>query len=232
MTAWERRIERAAELAKRVPAAAELLRFYQALWGRLSGLPPGFDPARRPEGRRQLGRAAPHAVRDLVASAGPPLLAETARNHAEPAESFIARVLRQAEAIEAARWSQFDKAGVTRNTCPFCGERPVAAVLRPQGEGGKRYLLCSLCLTEWEFRRMLCPNCGEENHEKLPVYSTTEFPHIRVEACDSCQHYIKAVDLTVDGRAVPEVDEIAAIALDLWASEIGYTKLAANLFEL
>jgi formate dehydrogenase accessory protein FdhE len=213
MNSWERRIERAAELKKRVPASAEILRFYiavgQASWP-----------------------VTPDHLRDLVTSHGPPLLAEAARKHAEPAESFIARVLRQAEAVEAAARSQIDASGVTRNTCPFCGERPVAAVLRPEGEGGKRYLLCSRCLTEWEFRRMLCPHCGEENHEKLPVYTTKEFPHIRVEACDSCHHYLKAIDLTVDGHAVPEVDELASVALDLWAAENGYTKLAPNLFEL
>jgi formate dehydrogenase formation protein len=214
MTSWERRIERAAELAIRVPGAADLLRFYIAV-GQAS-----WPVASQPD-----------QLRELVARQGPPLLAEAARNHAEPAESFIARVLRRAEAVEAASRSQIP-AGITRNTCPFCGERPVAAVLRPEGEGGKRYLLCSLCLTEWEFRRMLCPNCGEENHEKLAVYTTTEFPHIRVEACDSCRHYIKAIDLTVDGLAVPEVDELAAVALDLWAAENGYTKLVPNLFEL
>jgi formate dehydrogenase maturation protein FdhE len=212
MTSWERRIERAADLALRVPAAAELLRFYIAV-GQASG--PVVQPER---------------LREVVARAGPPLLAEAARNHSEPAESFIAHVLRQAEAIEAAARSQVDTSGITRNTCPFCGERPVAAVLRPEGEGGKRYLLCSLCLTEWEFRRMLCPNCGEENHEKLPVYTTKEFPHIRVEACDSCRHYLKAIDLTLDGHAVPEVDELAAVTLDLWAAENGYTKLAENSF--
>ena len=222
MTSWERRIERAAELEQRVPAAADILRFYialgQALW------PAALNSEQ---------------VRQLITRRGPPLLAEAARNHAEPAESFIARVLRHAEAVEAAARSRIlvGQAVPPANrgaahTCPFCGERPVAAVLRPEGEGGKRYLLCSLCLTEWEFRRMLCPNCGEENHEKLAVYTTTEFPHIRVEACDSCRQYIKAIDLTVDGRAVPEVDELASVALDLWGVENGYTKLAANLFEL
>jgi len=215
MTSWERRLARATELEKRVPAAAELLRFYVALGQASWPLAP--DPER---------------LRQVVASSGPPLLAEAARNHTEPAESLIARVLRQAEAIEAAARSQINRAGITRNTCPFCGERPVAAVLRPEGEGGKRYLLCSLCLTEWEFRRMLCPNCGEENHERLPVYTTKEFQHIRVEACDSCRHYLKAIDLTVDGRAVPEVDEIAAIALDLWAAANGYNKISPNLLDL
>jgi FdhE protein len=212
MTTWERRIERAAELEKRIPAAAELLRFYitvqRASW------PVAPQPER---------------LREVVARAGPPLLADAARNHAEPAESFITRVLRQVEAIKAAARGQFDKGGITRNTCPFCGDGPLAAVLRPEGEGAKRYLLCSLCLTEWEFRRMLCPNCGEENHEKLPVYTTKEFPHIRIEACDSCRHYVKAIDLTVEGRAVPEVDDLAAIALDLWATEHEYSKIYPNI---
>jgi FdhE protein len=213
MTSWQRRIARAAELEKRVPAAAEILRFYIAV------------------GQASWPVCLPDQLRETVARHGPPLLAEAAHNHAEPAESFIARVLRRAEAVDTAAPNQIP-VGKTCNTCPFCGERPVAAVLRPEGEGGKRYLLCSLCLTEWEFRRMLCPNCGEENHEKLPVYTTKELPHVRVEACDSCRHYLKAIDLTVDGLAVPEVDEIAAIALDLWAAENGYTKLAPNLFEL
>ena len=205
MTSWERRIARAAELEKRVPVAAELLRFYIAIFS-----------------------ARPQELRAVIEREAPPALAEAARNHTEPAESFIARVLaRGADSQSAA-----PKLVSAPSTCPFCGERPVAAVLRPEGEGGKRYLLCSRCFTEWEFRRMLCPNCGEENHQKLPVYTTTEFPHIRVEACDSCRHYLKAIDLTLDGLAVPEVDELASVALDLWAAENGYTKLAPNLFEL
>ncbi len=54
---------------------------------------------------------------------------------------------------------------------------------------------------------------------KLPVYVAAELPHIRVEACDTCRHYIKTVDLTKDGHAVPVVDELAAMALSLWAQE-------------
>ena len=35
--------------------------------------------------------------------------------------------------------------------------------------------------------------------------------------------------MTVDGRAVPLVDEVAAVALDLWATEHGYKKIEPNL---
>ena len=52
----------------------------------------------------------------------------------------------------------------------------------------------------------------------------------RVEACGACGVYMKAIDLTMDGRAVPEVDELASVVLDLWAAENGYTKLQTNLF--
>jgi FdhE protein len=81
---------------------------------------------------------------------------------------------------------------------------------------------------EWEFRRVVCVACGEENDRKLPVYTATDFDYIRVDCCDTCKTYIKAVDLTKNGLAEPLVDEIAAAALDLWAKENGYAKLQLN----
>jgi formate dehydrogenase maturation protein FdhE len=50
-----------------------------------------------------------------------------------------------------------------------------------------------------------------------------------VEACDTCRYYIKTIDLTKNGRAVPVVDELATIPLNLWAHQHGYVKLRANL---
>jgi FdhE protein len=101
--------------------------------------------------------------------------------------------------------------------------------LRPEGDGGKRSLICSLCSTEWDIGRIVCPACGEETVEKLAVYTTDLFPHVRVEACDTCRYYIKTVNLTKNGRAVPVVDELAAIPLDLWAQQHAYVKLRANM---
>lgn len=117
----------------------------------------------------------------------------------------------------------------TSGACPFCSARPIAGVLRPEGDGGKRSLICSLCATEWNIGRMWCPACGEQNVEKLAVYTADQFPHVRVEACDTCRYYIKTVDLTKNGHAVPAVDELATIPLNLWAQEHGYVKLRANL---
>jgi FdhE protein len=116
--------------------------------------------------------------------------------------------------------------------CPRCGRKPVVGVLRPEGDGGKRALICCLCATEWNFRRIVCAACGEEDVYKQPVYTDGDVEHVRVEACDTCHTFIKTVDLTRNGLAVPVVDEIATLALTLWAQEKGYRKLQANLLEL
>ncbi|HWC19367.1 MAG TPA: formate dehydrogenase accessory protein FdhE [Terriglobales bacterium] len=113
--------------------------------------------------------------------------------------------------------------------CPFCGRRPVCGILRPEGDGAKRSLLCSFCSTEWDYRRLVCPACEQEDVQKLPVYTAQEFPYIRIEACDVCQSFIKTIDLTKDGRAIPIVDEIASLPLTIWAQEKGYHKLQTNL---
>jgi FdhE protein len=121
------------------------------------------------------------------------------------------------------------KDNYTHVVCPFCSRKPVLGILRPEGDGAKRSLLCSLCCTEWKYRRIVCPACGEQDVEKLPIYTATDFEHIRVEGCESCKIYIKTIDLTKNGRAVPLVDELAAIPLSLWATEKGYAKLQPNL---
>lgn len=119
--------------------------------------------------------------------------------------------------------------GYTSLLCPFCNRKPAVGVLRQQGDGGRRSLLCGFCLTEWEFRRLICPGCGQEDHAKLPVYTAAELPYIRVECCDACQTYIKSIDLTKNGLADPLVDELASLPLNLWAQEHGYVKLHPNL---
>ena len=204
-TTWQRRIERAQELAKESPVLPELLDFYEQIARFQSGVAEGRTPAN---------------METLLA-----LIRRTASGaSADPMHAFFARVLSQASAAER---SDPSAAGAIQPRCPCCAEKPVAAVLRPV-----RFLLCGLCFTEWEDRRHGCPNCGEADMDKLRFYTDEEFPHIRVEACRTCRVYLKAIDLTSNARAVPEVDELASVTLDLWAAEHGYTKLQPNLFGL
>ena len=144
---------------------------------------------------------------------------------------FYARVLLQpfAEAL-ATRGAPASSAPT--GICPFCGARAMAAVLRGEGDGAKRFLLCSLCATEWEFLRIRCPGCDEANKDNLPVFTAEDFDYIRVEACDTCKVYLKSIDLTKNGLAVPVADELASVSLNVWAEEHGYSKYEPNLLEL
>lgn len=114
-------------------------------------------------------------------------------------------------------------------SCPRCGSRPIVGVLRPEGDGARKSLICMLCAHEWRFRRIYCPSCGEGREPHMAFYSAPEIPHVRIDVCETCHTYTKSVDLTKSGLAIPIVDELAALPLDLWAREKGYRKLQMNI---
>lgn len=147
-------------------------------------------------------------------------------------DDFFARAFLQPYGVCLRERFNLQWKGPTAYVCPFCKRKPGIGVLRPLGDGGQRSLVCSFCLGEWEFRRILCPGCGEMDPAKLPVYAAEEMPHVRVEACDSCKCYIKTVDLTKSALGEPIVDELASVPLDLWARARGYSKLQLNLLQL
>jgi FdhE protein len=232
---------------------SRILQFQSEVYER-TRVPDGTASAEKVRLRRVLNLDEPARrfpdLAALVQKSGPPRLAEEASrlrgsSHTqvrgileqwlaatEPPDdgsSFFARVLLQPQAEQLARTGGFVREQVAENQCPYCQSEPQLAVIRPEGDGGKRLLLCSLCQSEWEFHRILCPACGEEHNEKLPRYSAEGISAVRVEACDVCKHYLKSVDLTVDGLAVPVVDEIATAPLDLWAAQQGYRKICLNL---
>lgn len=129
---------------------------------------------------------------------------------------------------------------LTRNVqietrCPYCFGKPQLSFLHvaePGSESGNRNLLCATCLSSWQFRRIVCASCGEERPAKLSYFQSDQFDHVRIEACESCKQYIKGIDLTRLGLAVPLIDDIATAALDLWATEKGYAKIELNLVGL
>jgi FdhE protein len=142
---------------------------------------------------------------------------------------FFPRAFLQPYAAYAVARTAVPPVLVTPRVCPLCNGRASFGVLRVEGDGGKRFMVCSFCGYEWEFRRILCPICGEEDEKKLPVYVAEQFPHVRVEACETCKFFVRTIDLTKDGHAVPVVDDLAAIPLTLWAHERGYSRLQPNL---
>jgi FdhE protein len=250
-TSWDRRIARAGELSEKHAAVSDLLAFYQHLarfqksvYERLaqardhdtSALLP-FFPQLISLVKRTGSPALAKAAAELGADSTEDLLSlldSVWQHQVEPhqlvgAYAFFAQALLQpyAEFLAAKGGSVESTASAV---CPFCGSRPQLAVLRPEGDGAKRFLLCSLCATEWTYRRVICPNCGEENKDHLPVFLAQDFDYVRLDACDTCRTYIKAIDLSKNGNAVPVVDELATLSLNLWAQENNYHKLRPNLF--
>jgi FdhE protein len=252
---WKARVARARQLAEENSQAGEVLGFYvrilefqQGVYARYSQKPlaPTGRTLRECINLEEAARDLPELIA-LVRSYGPPKLAEHAaqlsreasrtiagawldpNSGAEERAAFVSRVVLEPHAERLAEKGTWNTAQLAGNLCPNCEALPQSAVLRPEGDGGKRMLLCSLCHSEWEFRRVLCPSCGEVNHEKLPRYTADGIPAVRVEACDSCGTYLKSVDLTVNGLAVAEVDEVATAPLDLWAVEHGYRKIQPNI---
>jgi FdhE protein len=159
------------------------------------------------------------------------LLTECWTNIDSPTDpiEFLVLAFLQAYAEFSRSHSRLQAEGYIHPLCPFCSRKPTLGILRQQGDGGRRSLLCGFCMTEWEFRRVICPGCGQEDSAKLPVYTAETLPYIRVECCDTCQTYIKTIDLTKNGLAEPLVDELASVPLNLWAQERGYAKLRPNL---
>jgi FdhE protein len=260
---WDRRIQRADELAVAHPFAAEVLCFYKRIVAfqkefyayvgaargngshKVTALFNGdLDPlllSKFPEFLSRVGAFSPAPVANCAATLKTQparfkdLLTSRWRQAADPqlvsgdTEGLLAWIFFQPYAEFLADRSEHNPANDGVALCPFCGGKPLVGVLRPEGDGAKRFLICALCSTEWGFRRILCASCGEEAVEKLAVYTANEFNHVRVEGCDTCQRYIKTVDLTKNGLAVPVVDELATIPLNLWAQDHGYTKLQPNL---
>lgn len=121
--------------------------------------------------------------------------------------------------------------GVEGEACASCGGAPWMASRREAAasDGAARFLHCALCGAGWQVGRILCPACGEGSPGKLPSFGAPEHPGVRIEACETCRSYVKSIDLSVDARRIPEVDDLLSLALDLWAAEQGFARIEPGL---
>ena len=124
----------------------------------------------------------------------------------------------------------FSQESWLRNTCPVCGSKPsVSFLMDTEDWEGARFLRCGLCLTDWLYIRTKCVECGNSEDDKLNYFVSQELPYIEVQTCSLCRRYIKIVDLRKDGLAVPDLEDIATVSLDLWAESEGYVKVERNI---
>ncbi|MGH3115952.1 MAG: formate dehydrogenase accessory protein FdhE [Nocardioidaceae bacterium] len=189
----------------------------------------------------------PNPVGDLV-TGGELMAAWLAGDELVPVERYLARASLRGplEAVDADAACARDPSPRGGRRCPRCGGPPQLSFRTDTGErlvSGRRQLLCARCGQSWSFSSSTCAACGETAGARRTVYAEQHegpqvgrgdsgdatFPHIRVEACASCERYLIDVDLGHDPQAIPEVDELAALPLDLYATERGLSKITPNL---
>jgi FdhE protein len=170
----------------------------------------------------------------------------------DPVDGYLARAS-LAPVLEALGERAGDACvrGSDGERCPRCGGPPQLSCLAASGESlvsGPRSLLCARCGSSWACSRSVCPACGEGRTARLSIYAEQwqgpvtahrdsdgdgngrpVFPHLRLAGCSTCSRYLIEVDMARDPRAVPEVDELAALPLDLYAADQGLTKVTPNL---
>ena len=107
--------------------------------------------------------------------------------------------------------------------CPVCGSLPFISELKDKQ--GFRYATCSFCQTSYRVPRMSCVFCQEDEKKNLEYFQVSEEPGFRVDVCKSCKMYIKTVDFReMDKRAIPALDDLESLALDILAREQGFTR--------
>lgn len=221
----DQRAQRARVLASRFPESSQALDFY----GAVAVFQKDGTPARLLELVEAKG---PDLLRRLARELEPQECLEAEDAYASGADrtsprSFFGRVLLQARvALEPSAGRQ-RRGGV--GECPRCGHPPQVGLLVPEGDGTALRLSCSLCFGEWRHPSRLCPACRESSETELVHYHAPEIDHLEVRACESCRVYLNVVRRTKAPDAVPDVDEITAMPLDVWAVQNGYEKLVRNL---
>jgi FdhE protein len=138
---------------------------------------------------------------------------------------------RLAASLDVADVDHCDVPGI----CPVCASRPVASVVHVGGEqANARYLVCSLCATEWNMARIKCTACDTDKGVQYLSLTrdesekATESP-TRAEVCDECKSYLKIFYQDKDPRIEPNADDLATLALDVLVDEQGYGRSGPNL---
>ncbi len=247
------RRQRSEALRARYSFAVEMLTLYEALLDAQAkcGMPDMSGMTASAIAVYAAERVMPHIVEATLAHGPQPLAAAVSERFAKgglidiaarwlagdeisPLDLYLARAATQPvlEALGGAP-SIWPERPQDERCCPVCAGLPQLAYFDVSGEAlvtGPRRLLCARCSNTWTAPRLTCISCGEQTSTRLAVFREKEnFPHVRVDGCETCKRYLLTIDLLKDIRAVPVVDELAALPLDLYAQERGLTKIMPNV---
>lgn len=114
--------------------------------------------------------------------------------------------------------------GWEKGYCFVCGAPAVLGEL--QGNEQARHLRCGQCGADWPVRRLLCPHCGNEDHETLSVFFPDQGREtVRIEGCDRCGAYLKVIAaFAPTPPSLLAVEDLATLHLDYVAQRLGYAR--------
>ena len=137
-------------------------------------------------------------------------------------ELFVEESLRPALEYFAEQYSDIiARSEWAEGYCPICGKEPKIGELK--GDEERRFLFCNQCGLEWNYSRIKCPFCGNEEQKTLAYFTVEGEERYRVDVCNVCKRYVKMVDSTdVAEKANLDVEDIATLHLDMLATEEGY----------
>ena len=112
--------------------------------------------------------------------------------------------------------------------CPVCGALPPLAQVLPEG-GLPRMLACCCCHSTWQFRRIGCPFCGNDDQNQLSILTIEQEPLFRLDTCRECNGYLKTYlgnsDLDL------HLSDWSSVHLDVLARQHDLERKGASLFE-
>jgi FdhE protein len=117
-------------------------------------------------------------------------------------------------------------------TCPICGSPPLASLVHAAGSlAGSRFLVCSLCATQWHVVRIKCANCHSTKGIAYLEIEGAGGP-VKAETCDECRTYTKIIYTEKAPGADAFADDLASLGLDLLVGEAGWRRATPNPFLL
>jgi len=201
--------------------------------------PEGSDALTRATAARQIRSALednnldlaallPHVAagdREFVASLGQSqqldaaLVWTLAQNTLKPALRAWRRQL--ANLVEGIPWR--------KGYCYVCGAGATLGELQESLQ--VMHLRCGQCGADWQFPRLQCMYCGNQDHKTLGfLYAETQPEKMRVEVCDQCHGYLKVI--AAFSPTPPEllaVEDLATLHLDYIAQARGYERVAIQI---
>lgn len=144
----------------------------------------------------------------------PGLLMTLAQNALKPALRAWCRQL--SPLVKGIPWN--------KGTCFICGTAATLAELQENDQ--VKHLRCGSCGADWQFRRLQCMYCGNEDHKtQRYIYAESQREKMRVEICDKCRGYLKVISsFTPTQPDMLQVEYMATLHLDYIAQGHGYMR--------